>query len=63
MDYSLIESILLINNYLIRSRNKNSRHTIIKYMSKKISDLMSIRSRKSNNRSIDIHIPNRVNIG
>ena len=58
MNYDLI---LVLNRYLVSSRNRNSRHDVIKYLSMKISDLIS---KRSNNRSVNSYLSsnNRVNI-
>lgn len=58
---NLIESILLINNYLITSKNKNNRHTVRRYMTKKISDFI-FKYKKLNDRPVDIYIPTSTQI-
>lgn len=55
---SLIESILVINNYLIFSKRKKLRHTIIRYLGRKIFIFVS-RYNNLNKRTINIDISTR----
>ena len=39
-----LESILLVNNYIILSRRKAKCHVIRKYLTRKISDILKVKS-------------------
>lgn len=60
---NIIDSILIVNNYLIVSRKRNFRHVIMKYMAKKISSFISRKMEILDDRTINVYVPsNRVNI-